>query len=969
MNINDKELLNYIKNRYPKIIVTPVLLSDKLAESLGFILSDKDKIIDGYVSKDGRLCKLKEPVDLSHLDNEKFKQIINSIPLVSGVNKEKIIDIISKKDTINEEEHKNAMSDLKKAIQIGLHYNVLLTTTDKESGNGVIFTSKEDEKTINELRKEIQELQEFKNCRDTLLKSQDEIKLGIEKYKQDVANQIKEIIKNSNDKSAALEEIYKNVMEQTNKLESFLNGLIKYQESLNKTTNEDNSKVKELEETNKKIKDELDQIKQEFEQEKLKQVQIDNCAEQIIKDKNEIINKMEEYKIAWKNWVKQNTYSKEDIDIQKDAILNQLAQILEKLTIIIRESGNNKQLIDNCKEIKEELEKQCREQLEKLANFNEELKLQIKEKDKQLSEKDKQLSDKDNEILEKNKDIIQKTNEIEDLKNKVNELLQKNVGAVEEIIEKQPVECEDTFNQLKNIFTRQIQIINSLEVIINKNSEKISKELRNQFKKIKDSIDKLDLAELISKDYNKDDCDKINTIFKIWNDNQKTFNNNLLDLINLNEDIGGAVRIYIRIKPTKESEQTANIEIFDDSHSLTVTCNNKSKEYGRFYQVFPPEFTNKDVFRGEQTENDDIRKLELNSDVKIGEGLYNTFKQVESGYSIVLFGYGVSGSGKSYSLLGDQSTNAPGLIHYGLANLNGINNISIDNIFELYVHDAKPNIKAVRGDIINLSSELPIILKEITNNKVIEYNHYTKNETSEFNSNVNVKNININDINTLTYSLEQYRIEKKRIKQTPNNPNSSRSHLFIIFKITFDTGKIGYITIIDAGGKESTEDIFSQFTQNRTAKYPATTPETIYSSSTKSHTAENIIQEDIDEGKYDTQFLNANNYTADDIANIYKEGYYINESLKHLAHFFNLKNNISTKGISYWTNPLDEYNNKVYESKNCLMIPVLEYLDKGLNKDSSKPTKFITIVHTRRDNKFCDETFKTLDFAQQIKSS
>ena len=91
------------------------------SESLGFILSDKDRIIDGYVNKDGRLCKLREPVDLSTLDDEKFKEIISSIPLVNGINKNKILDIINNKETVTEEEHKKAMSDLRKAIKTKLH--------------------------------------------------------------------------------------------------------------------------------------------------------------------------------------------------------------------------------------------------------------------------------------------------------------------------------------------------------------------------------------------------------------------------------------------------------------------------------------------------------------------------------------------------------------------------------------------------------------------------------------------------------------------------------------------------------------------------------------------------------------------------------------------------------------------------------------------------------------------------------
>ena len=42
-----------------------------------------------------------------------------------------------------------------------------------------------------------------------------------------------------------------------------------------------------------------DQVKKEFEQEKLKKIHIDNCAEQILKDKDDIIKKMEEKEERW----------------------------------------------------------------------------------------------------------------------------------------------------------------------------------------------------------------------------------------------------------------------------------------------------------------------------------------------------------------------------------------------------------------------------------------------------------------------------------------------------------------------------------------------------------------------------------------------------------------------------------------------------------------------------------------------
>ena len=54
-----------------------------LGGSLGFVISD-DKLILGYIDKNGELCKLMEPIDLSELSNEKFTEIIKRIPTVTG---------------------------------------------------------------------------------------------------------------------------------------------------------------------------------------------------------------------------------------------------------------------------------------------------------------------------------------------------------------------------------------------------------------------------------------------------------------------------------------------------------------------------------------------------------------------------------------------------------------------------------------------------------------------------------------------------------------------------------------------------------------------------------------------------------------------------------------------------------------------------------------------------------------------
>ena len=121
--------------------------------------------------------------------------------------------------------------------------------------------------------------------------------------------------------------------------------------------------------------------------------------------------------------------------------------------------------------------------------------------------------------------------------------------------------------------------------------------------------------------------------------------------------------------------------------------------------------------------------------------------------------------------------------------------------------------------------------------------------------------MNVSDINTLTGLLEKYRIERSRIKKTPNNPVSSRSHLYAVFEITFDTGKVGYVTIVDTAGRESPVDIYNMFID--TTKRISLT--TILGPTGGAGVVKQFMKE---------QYTD---YDATDVFDILKEGFYINE--------------------------------------------------------------------------------------------
>lgn len=311
----------------------------------------------------------------------------------------------------------------------------------------------------------------------------------------------------------------------------------------------------------------------------------------------------------------------------------------------------------------------------------------------------------------------------------------------------------------------------------------------------------------------------------------------------------------------------------------------------------------------------------------------------------------------TYTLLGEK--NVPGLLHYGLANLNNVANIKLKYLFEQYIDKFVPTINKIRGNIINLIREIPQ-LKKYSIDETKEFSEYIDNK-------INVNNIHINDINTLTNLLENYRKNHHRIKKTPNNPVSSRSHLYMVYEILFENGKSGYITVVDTAGRESPLDIYNMFID--TSKRIDLT--TILGPTGGSHVVKRYIKSEYSD------------YDENDVFEILKEGFYINETINHLIYFFNKKNYKSTKIINQTS--LEKYNNNKYyvnpkveeESidsiNNCLMIPILKFLDVISNKQQDtidyKPTKFICIICVRKDEAYCNQIFDSLAFGNKIKSS
>lgn len=259
----------------------------------------------------------------------------------------------------------------------------------------------------------------------------------------------------------------------------------------------------------------------------------------------------------------------------------------------------------------------------------------------------------------------------------------------------------------------------------------------------------------------------------------------------------GAVDVYIKLKVEKESTQDL-IQIKDDIISLTTgegaQQNYRTNCYNR---VFP------------KTYNRD------SNDASIGAAtnrvLYEELKQkielVLEGGSVVIFGSGYSGSGKTYTLF-NGTANDKSILKQSLETFNSKNCTIELKIIEQY---GKLTIETTDYNKFNIQP----YLKTIFDKPSFEEKMYTYDfKTNDFKITDELDTIQFNplpeDIVSLLSNLNRLRINAQRIKPTINNIESSRSHLYLIFKITHG-GKTGHFTIIDMGGQENPRDILMDY--------------------------------------------------------------------------------------------------------------------------------------------------------------
>lgn len=995
-------IVDYIKTKYPKLIFSPVKFNDRNA--VGFLLTGSQMII-GYINSTGNLCKLAEPINLSDLTEEYLSDVLSKIPLVDGFtekDKDNLVKILNKRgDSISVKEHNKVIEELKQSIesQKEAEYKVLIDSTTNETA---LIKSEYESKLADVVKKYNQLNEEMDTCKKKLIEEKGLVMKGIEDYKEKVGQMVKE----KDYKIEELQQMYKVMLEERDTLKSKMDELYKNEEERTKKMSDNVSeyevKLSESERQIEKLKETIDEINGKLSSSEMKAILLesvkDKCRDQILNEKAIIISKINEYNSKWEEWSKGVVG---DVESQKEKLLSELKYIERGIKEIVKNANVEKseyiKLKQNSEDIMSELNKTIADQLAQLNYY--------KEKNEVLSSQSSSVTICEGE----NEKISQLSKELEEVRKL---LAANNATKIENVIDYD--NCHQTlmnFYALNNIFYRKLEIISRLDEIISNNlgyfsnlEESAKDDIRNTFQKVKAEINKhiqfLDLKRYIDSpnmQYLKskatqgkvdaDFCLNLGNILDYWNENKLDYREQDRILTNIYEDLSGAVRVYIKIKPligVEQKSKTVSIQAIQNKKqkSIVLDCTgvegvvNKTKDvFGEFYGIFGETFRNIDVYSGEEnTPSDQQNVLSVNvnelveSSESINPGLWSTFKQVEDGYSIVLFGYGASGAGKTMTLLGNRGT--PGLIHYGLANLEGVQKIKLKYLFEQYVSAFDINFGKMRGKIHNLINKVPV-LSELKS--TAEERFLVKDEGDMFGrripSTIEVNDLKVNDLFTLTDIIDKYRMEMGRIKKTPNNPTSSRSHLFFVFEITFNNGKTGYVTLVDTAGRESPVEIFKTFIE---------TSRTSLGSIMSPGGGEKLIEKYVRRGLDST-------YTPKHIYEVLKEGFYINETINHLTYFFNKKNykttDVQKQGEngaaysvgSYYVIPKTEEKD-INENNNCLMIPILKFLDKissgGREGNGQfKPTKFIMMCMVRQEERYCDQTHETLEFAARIKSS
>jgi hypothetical protein len=306
----------------------------------------------------------------------------------------------------------------------------------------------------------------------------------------------------------------------------------------------------------------------------------------------------------------------------------------------------------------------------------------------------------------------------------------------------------------------------------------------------------------------------------ILNTNQELLNNltvfkNNTDIImkyadnfnNLYEDFLSAVRIYARLNLYDKNDNWQKIVSLDEkSENLKYMANIQDRS--------PIELLSVNDIYSVAKANSNQNLFDGIADNKasgqwINKPLRGVFEQLQSGYNVFLFGYGFSGSGKTYTLFGKYTLDEPGLVQIGIKSLlkQGFK-VSPYSAFDIY---GRIQFKGRLSELTKSSKIQYYPTKNKDDNDKVLYNtdyiskqsyNFTSDSVIEVEKSINQFLVNINEVRKTPFETKKFGTVKC-VKATINNKESSRGHLFVIFEIlNKETSVKNYLIAVDMAGIE-----------------------------------------------------------------------------------------------------------------------------------------------------------------------
>ena len=288
-------------------------------------------------------------------------------------------------------------------------------------------------------------------------------------------------------------------------------------------------------------------------------------------------------------------------------------------------------------------------------------------------------------------------------------------------------------------------------------------------------------------------------------ENSAALNKELLEWLDwISENMGGKVRVFIAPRydlgtpdaSVIKNENRLALSAPDGNGKIKLEGGNEAEHtYGKFYKVWTAMTTR--------------TPAERNKDMANNYKDLNIMSKIMSGNNVGLFGYGYSGSGKTYNLIGnypvkDEHTAVLGLIPLFIKEILNTHNIRL-NVFEIYGRGYPQSTTTCTELKFEPTFRFTYTYFE-TNKRIITAKEDSKWETETY-------NIIIRDDRhfcDITHQIDQIRKRAQRVTYTINNDKSSRGHLFYYFTFTSkgkDKNPLGNLLVCDMGGRENPQEI------------------------------------------------------------------------------------------------------------------------------------------------------------------